>query len=640
MDVEHNDSNQNVMMNGDHENHLTNGHSTEDSAFAEEPLLNGHHGDATSNLSTSPSKQKVIDTISEVINDRLLEDNSATSSMLLTDEKEKPDQDVASTMQNILGKVESTQNSATISPSQANTESPTETLSPISSTNQSLTPLSDTFDSPSDKTDVSSPSNHVETVSQNNESDDKTSSKDAMSGVVEKEENPLPEEPVSSPNEHSGENHLNINETELDSETLVIESDAVQNSKESSTPEETLDSVKQDIVMPEPTELIDSKENIQESKNEINETKNAPIQKENTESTTESLSTDSDVPTNTTGTDESNEKEAKKPAEELDMLGNGLLKKKILKEGLGRESRPQQGDLVNIRCEGKLADGTVVDKQSHLQLVLGDADVIQAMDMCVALMEDKETCTLYTDARYAYGLFGRLDYKPAIPKNASITYEIEILSIERGVPLQELSPQECSLRADKKRGRGNDLYSRGDYAGAIDVYKRALKYLEGRTDKELLDMKVKCLNNLSAAQLKVKAYIMALQSLDIVLELEPKNVKALFRKGKCLEHLGKENAAFECMKKAAALDPENKLITQDLGRLQKRVAVTQQKEKQIYQRMFQQNTKQQTEEGGDQGGEGEEEEEEEEEEDYLPLIGSLLVAAAACVGGLLWYRYR
>ena len=39
------------------------------------------------------------------------------------------------------------------------------------------------------------------------------------------------------------------------------------------------------------------------------------------------------------------------------------------------------------------------------------------------------------------------------------------------------------LHSDKKRGRGNDLYSRGDYAGAIDVYKRALKYLEGRTDK-------------------------------------------------------------------------------------------------------------------------------------------------------------
>jgi len=51
----------------------------------------------------------------------------------------------------------------------------------------------------------------------------------------------------------------------------------------------------------------------------------------------------------------------------------------VLKAGLGRESRPVQGDIVNIRCEGTLDDGTVVDKNSHLQMVLGDLDVIQGV---------------------------------------------------------------------------------------------------------------------------------------------------------------------------------------------------------------------------------------------------------------------
>ena len=37
--------------------------------------------------------------------------------------------------------------------------------------------------------------------------------------------------------------------------------------------------------------------------------------------------------------------------------------------------------------------------------------------------------------------------------------------------------------SDKKRSRGNDLYSRGDYAGAIDTYKRGLRYLGGRKEK-------------------------------------------------------------------------------------------------------------------------------------------------------------
>ena len=41
------------------------------------------------------------------------------------------------------------------------------------------------------------------------------------------------------------------------------------------------------------------------------------------------------------------------------------------------------------------------------------------------------------------------------------------------------------MYSEKKRSRGNDLYTRGDFAGAIDVYKRALKYLEGKTEKVL-----------------------------------------------------------------------------------------------------------------------------------------------------------
>ena len=44
---------------------------------------------------------------------------------------------------------------------------------------------------------------------------------------------------------------------------------------------------------------------------------------------------------------------------------------------MGRDTRPVQGDIVNVRYEGKLDDETVVDKHDDLQMVLGDADVIQ-----------------------------------------------------------------------------------------------------------------------------------------------------------------------------------------------------------------------------------------------------------------------
>lgn len=51
-------------------------------------------------------------------------------------------------------------------------------------------------------------------------------------------------------------------------------------------------------------------------------------------------------------------------------------------------------------------------------------------------------------------------------------------------------------------------------------------------EAELLDVKVKCLNNLAASQLKLDHYEAALKSCNLVLEHQPGNIKALFRKGK------------------------------------------------------------------------------------------------------------
>lgn len=55
-------------------------------------------------------------------------------------------------------------------------------------------------------------------------------------------------------------------------------------------------------------------------------------------------------------------------------------------------------------------------------------------------------------------------------------------------------------------------------------------------EEELLQLKVKCLNNLAASQLKLDHYRAALRSCSQVLEHQPDNIKALFRKGKVRCH--------------------------------------------------------------------------------------------------------
>lgn len=132
--------------------------------------------------------------------------------------------------------------------------------------------------------------------------------------------------------------------------------------------------------------------------------------------------------------------------------GNDQLKKKVLEEGKGRDSRPQKGQNVKINLKTCLSDGTLVEEQSDLSFTLGDGDVIQvkwtilfkwksknglisqshkrfyivcfifltsvsfsysmklffqALDLTVMLMEMGEKALVQANAKYAYGERGR-----------------------------------------------------------------------------------------------------------------------------------------------------------------------------------------------------------------------------------------
>ncbi|XP_070543033.1 peptidyl-prolyl cis-trans isomerase FKBP8-like [Ptychodera flava] len=256
----------------------------------------------------------------------------------------------------------------------------------------------------------------------------------------------------------------------------------------------------------------------------------------------------------------------------MDILGNGLLVKKITKAGNGIRSRPIRGQVVTLKCAAYLDEkDEKVEEYESLQFELGEGDVIQALDLGVALMELGEECTLMTDARYAYGELGK---EPSIPGGTRLRYEIELLKVEDSPDITIMDTMEKVNRANKKRERGNELYLRGDYSSAINSYTRALTILEDEEVgankeeyKSVEEEKLKCYNNLAACQLKVEAYDAALKSCMSVLSVEPDNVKALFRKGKVLAYKGETEDAISEMRKAIKIEPANKIIHQELSKL-------------------------------------------------------------------------
>lgn len=207
------------------------------------------------------------------------------------------------------------------------------------------------------------------------------------------------------------------------------------------------------------------------------------------------------------------------------------------------------------------------------------------------------------------------------------------------------------VNRNKKRKRGNWWYSRDEASLAVQCYRRALDYLdetkgginypqgeqeESISDADLqalLEDRMKVYNNLAAAQMKTEAYDAALKSVDNVLRCQPKNVKALFRKGKILQHRGERAAAYTVLLQALKLDPESKAIQQELVILKDKTAKDAIHEKNLYKKMLGTNKEncQRSNVNDDQKS---------KVSSYSKIAWSLIGGAVAAVAGVIVYRYN
>uniref|UniRef100_A0A6N2KF45 peptidylprolyl isomerase n=1 Tax=Salix viminalis TaxID=40686 RepID=A0A6N2KF45_SALVM len=223
--------------------------------------------------------------------------------------------------------------------------------------------------------------------------------------------------------------------------------------------------------------------------------------------------------------------------------------KKILKEGDGYE-RPNEGAVVKD-------------------------EVIDGLDRAVVTMKKGEVALLTIAPEYAFGSSESQQELAVVPPNSTLCYEIELVSFDKEKESWDMSTDEKIEAAGKKKEEGNVLFKARKYAKASKRYEKAVKYIEYDSSfseeekKQAKALKVAC--NLNDAA---------------VLELESRNVKALYRRAQAYIQLADLDLAEFDIKKALEIDPENRDVKLEYKTLKEKMKEFNKKEAKFYGNMF------------------------------------------------------
>ncbi|XP_074290283.1 uncharacterized protein LOC141617014 [Silene latifolia] len=121
------------------------------------------------------------------------------------------------------------------------------------------------------------------------------------------------------------------------------------------------------------------------------------------------------------------------------------------------------------------------------------------------------------------------------------------------------------------KDRGNSLFKDGNFSLAISLYKLALDFLScvaippSHNPSEASSLTISLVLNLTACELKLSQFIEARCLCNLILNIDPCNVKALYRRGSALKKLNLLAEALDYFEHALNLDPKNKDAARELS---------------------------------------------------------------------------
>ncbi|XP_012857389.1 PREDICTED: 70 kDa peptidyl-prolyl isomerase-like isoform X2 [Erythranthe guttata] len=209
----------------------------------------------------------------------------------------------------------------------------------------------------------------------------------------------------------------------------------------------------------------------------------------------------------------------------VDITGDKNILKKITKNGEAFD-HPNEGSLVKEKIHGGLDRAVMTMKKGEEAIVKISADFLNFA--------------------------------------APMVYEIKLIDFETKKPFWKMDPQERISECETNKNDGNILFKDGKFELASNKYDKAAKYVEynhsfsDEQKNQANSLRLSCYLNEAACKLKIGEYKEVTKLCTKVLELDPYNVKALFRRSQAYMGTSDLEKAEEDIKRALSIDPNNR----------------------------------------------------------------------------------
>lgn len=192
---------------------------------------------------------------------------------------------------------------------------------------------------------------------------------------------------------------------------------------------------------------------------------------------------------------------------------------------------------------------------------------------------------------------GHNDLDQLYKERRPLAFQLELVRVDQPGEYKKdswaMSMEEKEAAISRLREEGNILYRAGEHTEACDKYFEALSYLEELSLREkpkseewetVERRKIPLLLNYSQCMLLREDYAEVLRHTTTVLNVDPDNVKALYRRGKAHAASWDRDAAEADFKQVVELDPSlSRSVEKEMRQLEERLRREKEAEKDRWQ---------------------------------------------------------